>query len=144
MTLKDLPVQPDPNGGELVKTAYVTELKAVASPEQLWEFAKRWRPLYLLTWKEKIDKKAKDAKRFRISQKNMQALISGTWDPRVAFECVQAGRTGVCKHARMYSCPGMHISVPIVLLQTDFVAKRYGVPSDIALIQLHGGMGRLE
>ena len=127
-----------------MKTAYLSELQRVTSPEQLWEFAKRWRPLYLLTRKEKIDKKAKDAKRFRISQNNMQALISGTWDPRVAFECVQAGKTGVCKHAKMYSCPGMHIMVPLVLMHVDFVADKYDVPTDIALIQLGGGMGKLE
>ncbi len=145
MSLRNLPVTPGADGEDgRVKEAYTSELKAVTSPEQLWEFAKRWRPLYLMTRKKKIDKKAKDAKRFRISQNNMQALINGTWDPRVAFQCIQEGRTGICKHARMYACPGSHILAPLILMYASFIAKEYGVSTDIALIQLGGGMGKLE
>jgi len=143
MSLKELPIRPTPITAN-VKEGYVKELEAVTTPEQLWEFAKRWRPLYLLTRKPKINKKAKDAKRFRVSQNNMQNLISGAWDPKEALECVQVGRTGICKHARQYSCPGMHILVPEVLLLADAIGEKYGVTSDLALIQMGGGLEKLE
>jgi len=143
MSLKDLPVLPGMITDNVSET-YATELKAVTTPEQLWEFAKRWRPLYLLTKKQKINKKAKDAKRFRVSQNNMQNLISGAWDPKEALECVQVGRTGICKHARQYSCPGMHILVPEVLLLADAIGEKYGVTTDLALIQMNGGLEALE
>lgn len=132
--------------GEEVSKAYTTEILEVRSPEQLKVFTERWRPLYLLTRKQKIDKKAKDAKRFRITQNNMQELINGTYNPTVAWECIVVARTtnGVCKHASQYSCPGMHILVPMVLMEADFVSQKYGVPPDLALIQMHGGLEALE
>lgn len=143
MGLKDLPVRPTPITDN-VRDAYTTELKAVTTPKELWDFAMRWRPLYLMTRKQKIDKKAKDAKRFRITQKNMQALISMSWDPKTALECIQVSREGVCKHARMYSCPGMHIMVPEILLHAEWASKKFGVTTDLALIQMNGGLEALE
>jgi hypothetical protein len=142
-SLKDLPVRPTLTGDE-VRGGYVAELKAVTTPAELWAFAMRWRPLFLLTRKRKIDRKAKDAKRFRLTQKNMQALISMDWKPEGVFECVQSSREGVCKHASQFSCVGMHILLPEILLQADFVAKHYGVGSDLALIQMNGGQERLD
>jgi hypothetical protein len=143
MSLKELPVVPTIDTDH-VKEAYVSELAAVATPEQLWEFAKRWRPLYLLSRKEKIDKKAKDARRFRITQNNMQRLISMDWKPKEAFECIQASRTGPCKHVAQFSCVGAHIVLPPVLLMAHLIARKYGVTTDLALIQMSGGLERLD
>jgi hypothetical protein len=143
MSLKDLPVQPTYTEDH-VRETYVKELSEVTTPEQLWAFATRWRPLYLLTPKRRIDKKKKDAKRFRITQKNMQSLISMNWDPKTALECIQVSREGHCKHAEQYSCPGLHIMVPEVLLHAQFVGQHFGVSTDLALIQMSGGMGALE
>lgn len=144
MNLKMLPVAPSTNGGENVKAAYVAELQAVTYPESLWEFVKRWLPLYVMTRKTKIDKKGKDAKRFRMTQNSLQSLIDGTWDPKAALVCIEAGKTGLCKHAKQFSCAGMHISAPLALLHADFVAEKYGVTTDIALIQINGGFGALS
>lgn len=143
MGLKDLPILPT-LAGEEVREGYAAELKAVTSPTLLWEFTMRWRPLYLLTRKRRIGKQEKNAKRFKITQKHMQNLISGTWNREEAFACIQASREGVCKHAQQYSCVGVHILIPEILLQADFVAKQFGVGSDLALIQMHGGLGALE
>lgn len=144
MSLRTLPVTPH-IGGEEVSKAYTTEILAVRSPEELRTFTERWRPLYMLTKKQKIDKKAKDAKRYRITQNNMQELINGTFNAVVAWECIVVARTtnGVCKHATQFSCPGMHILVPMVLMEADYVATKYGVAPDLALIQMHGGLEAL-
>jgi len=145
MGLKDLPVKPDGMGAsDTVVTAYLEELGAVATPEQLWEFAKRWRPLYLMTPKPRIDKKAKNARRFRVTQNNMQSLLDGTWDPKTALQCLTISRTGNCAHATQFSCVGMHIAVPLILIHADFISEKFGVPKDMALIQLCGGLEALE
>ena len=143
MSLKDLPVQPGMTT-DAVRDAYTAELKAVTTPKELWDFAMRWRPLYLMTPKRRINKKEKDAKRFRITQKNMQSLISMDWDPTVALACIQASREGVCKHAKQYSCPGTHILVPEILLHAEFIGQKFGVATDLALIQMNGGLEALE
>jgi hypothetical protein len=143
MSLKELPVVPELTSDN-VRTAYASELAAVATPEQLWEFAKRWRPLYLLSRKQKIDKKAKDAKRFRITQNNMQRLISMDWKPSEALECIRVSRAGPCKHATQFSCVGAHIILPPVLLMAELISQKYGVTTDLALIQMSGGLERLD
>ena len=143
MSLKELPVRPTPVTDN-VKEAYIKELAAVTTSYQLGEFAKRWRPLYLLSRKEKVNKKAKDAKRYRITQNNMQKLISGNWNPEVALKCIQDRRTGTCQHAHQYACPGMHILLPPVFLLAEFISDKYGVTTDLALIQMGGGLERLE
>jgi hypothetical protein len=144
--LSELPVTPttgDP--GNRVRAAYVTELAAVTSPDELRAFYKRWRPLFLMSRKYKIDKKTKGARRFRISQNNMQKLISGDWDPVAVFDCVQKGRAHPgCRHSKDYSCPGMHLLLPQILMLADALGDKYSVSSDLALIQLGGGLERLE
>ena len=143
MSLKELPVVPTETTDN-VKEAYIKELAAVTTPTQLWEFAKRWRPLYLLSRKEKFDRKGKDAKRYRLTQKNMQKLISGDWDPVKALVCVNANKTGACGHLTQFGCVGAHIGFPPVFLIVELIAQKYGVATDLALIQLGGGLERLE
>lgn len=142
MGLKGLPVQPGIY--DYVRTAYVEELKAVKEPFQLKAFTDRWQPLYALTKFEPIDKKAKGAKRYRISDNNVRCLIVGDYNNFEAFKCIEISRTGLCKHANQYSCPGMNIILPPVLYEADVHAEHYGVTSDIALIQSHGGYRALE
>jgi hypothetical protein len=127
-----------------VKEAYIAELKEVTTPEQLWAFAMRWRPLYLMSRRDKIDKKEKDAKRFRITQKSMQSLIHMDWKAKEALECLQASRTGHCEHATQFSCVGMHIALPPVFLLAEFISSKYGVTTDLAIIQMGGGLEALE
>lgn len=143
MSLKDLPIRPTLAGDD-VREGYVAELKNVTSTSLLVEFVRRWRPLYLLTRKHRIDKQEKDAKRFRITQKHMQSLILGTWDPSAVLACVEANRTTGCVHLRQYSCVGSHILVPEILLQAEFVSQKFQVGTDLALIQMHGGLEALE
>lgn len=143
MSLKDLPIVPTFDGDTVIP-GYVEELSKVTTAQELVAFVDRWRPLFLLTRKFPIDKKEKHAKRWRISQNNLQHLINGTFDPNDALSCIQLGRTTICRHAQQYSCPGMHLLAPEVLLQVTAVAKTYGVGSDTALIQMNGGMEALE
>lgn len=144
MGLKDLPVQPSVMGSDLVATAYTTELKEVTTPDALKAFVERWKALYMLTRERKIDKKGKDAKRFRISFKNLKRMIVGDFNATEALECIAAGRGGACKHSSQYSCAGMHILCPLILVQMLQIADHFGVTVDIAMIQAFGGMGALD
>jgi hypothetical protein len=74
----------------------------------------------------------------------MQKLISMDWKPKEALECIQACRTGPCKHSTQFSCVGMHIILPQVFLMMEFVSQTYGVTTDLALIQMGGGLEALE
>jgi len=144
MGLKDLPLVPGctANG---IQDAYVSELKLVTTPEQLRAFTIRWAPLYRMTSKVIIDKKEKNAQRFRISRNNLDRLIAGDYKAEVALECVLGSRgpTG-CRHMRAFSCVGMHIVAPVVLIEAGGVARKYGVSTDLALIQMNGGLEALE
>lgn len=142
MGLIDLPVRPSYTQ-DRIRDTYIAELQKVTTPEELTAFVTRWKPLFALTKKRPFDKKAKDARRYRITQNNFERLLAGDYDPKVALDCIRISRTNACQHARSFSCPGMHIAVPEILLLAGFVAKKFGVSTDLALIQMNGGVGRL-
>lgn len=144
MGLKDLPVKPSLSGDDIVATAYTTELKEVTTPEALKAFVERWKPLYMLTREKKINKKGKDAKRYRVSMNNLKRMIVGDFDAEEALKCVAECRKGPCKHATQYSCPGMHILCPVIFVQLLQVADHFGVTMDIAMIQAFGGVGVVD
>jgi hypothetical protein len=149
MSLSRLPVTPGFDTDN-VSDSYIAELRGVATPEELLAFTARWAPLYSLSRARPFDRKAKDAKRFRVTQKNQQRLLAGDFDAVEALECIKQSRKredredNTCKHARMYSCVGMHIMTPSVLIDAFLVARRYGVSTDLALVQMHGGVAALE
>lgn len=144
MSLKDLPLSPSGDGEDVITPGYVAELAQVTSVQELLTFVDRWRPLLMMPRKFPINKKEKHAKRWRISQNNLQRLINGDFDPKEALSCIQLGRTSICRHSLQYSCPGMHLLAPEVLLQAMTIAKTYGVTPDLALIQMNGGLAALE
>lgn len=141
--LNQLPVRPNPASNSVQET-YIAELKAVTTPEQLSAFVLRWQSLYKMTRYRRIPKKEKDAKRYRVTQNNLKKLIVGDFDPAEALSCIQVSRDQTCRHAAQYSCVGLHIMVPTILLDAMLVAQEYVVPTDLALIQMCGGMGVLE
>jgi hypothetical protein len=143
MGLRDLPVRPG-DATEAVKSAYVAELQAVATPDQLRAFTSRWRPLYQLTKKRPIDEKTEGAQRLQATQHNLEQLIAGEYDPVEALECIQATRAEGCKHKGQFACPGLHIVLPLVLMAASRIAAEYKVTTDVALIQMNGGFSALE
>jgi hypothetical protein len=141
--LRALPVLPGMTT-DRVREAYLSELILVTTPEAIKAFAARWRPLYILAKKQKIDKKAKDAKRFRITENNFLKLLHGVFDAEEALACLLANRTAGCPHMNQYGCAGAHIILPTVFVQAEMVAKHYGVSTDLALVQMNGGWGPYE
>lgn len=144
--LKDLPVRPGLTGN-VVQEAYVKELYEVKTPEELKKFVTRWLPLYNLHSGRDVefDKRAKDAKRFRISMKNLNNLRAGNIDFVTALDCIQKCRTDPgCAHQPHFSCEGAHIILPLVMMRAHSQSEYWGVSTDIALIQANGGLEALE
>lgn len=143
MGLKDLPVRPTFTSN-LVRETYVKELAAVETPEQLKTFILRWQPLYRLTPKEKKAEGEKDAKRYRQTKNSFKKILKNEVDLSQALDCIQKSRKSACGHASSYSCPGMHLAAPTVLLYAAHVSDHFGVSEDLALIQLGGGIAAFE
>lgn len=144
MTLKDLPVQPDDRGGDVVAAAYVAERDCIATPAELRTFALRWKALYALSMRP-LNARTRRSRRRRWTEYRLRSLVGGNFDAEAAFACFQIMRTGsACLHARRYSCEAMDVMMPPALLQAHLLAEGFGVSSDIALIQANGGLGALE
>lgn len=145
-TLRDLPVRPTITQN-LVRETYVEELLKVQSPEELLAFVKRWQPLFFLRRNRRpIDKKMKDAKRYRLTEKYFQQMRALEFSPERVLKCIARNRLPEehCPHITMYSCEAAHLLVPQVLSDADAIAEKYGVGSDLVLIQQNGGMGVWE
>lgn len=141
--LRALPVLPGMTT-DRVRDAYVSELSAVTTPETLRAFVMRWRPLYVLAKKKKIDKKAKGAKRFKITESNFRKLLRGDYNAEEAFACLQKNRADGCPHMKQFGCVGSHVILPTVFVQVEMVSQHYGVSTDLALVQMNGGWGPYE
>lgn len=143
MGLLQLPIIPT-LAGDTVRDTYVSELRSVTTPNQLQEFVKRWEAVYhLKRVKLDFDKKAKDAKKYRLTEMKFQNLINGKVDFWKAMRCIQMNREGSCPHMALYTCEGGHILLPVQLIIADLVGQKYGVGSDLALIQANGGLAVL-
>ena len=108
------PIMPDPNGGdEFIKT-YVKERKELTSAQDLIEFVKRWKSIFILC---------------QINEET-SSLIDGTFDADSAWQCLNAK----CNHG---TCAGMTILLPPSLLYAQLCSTEFEVPGDVAFIQLH-------
>ncbi len=144
MGLKDLPVLPT-FVEDKVRSAYVEELRKVETAQGLRDFHKRWVPLFQLRHRPiKFDKKEKDARRFRLTADKLNNVKTGNMDFDKTLACIKIMLGGgVCHHMHEFSCEGGHMVIPQVLLEAQGVAEYFGVSSDLALIQMNGGMAAL-
>jgi hypothetical protein len=131
LPLYHLPVKHRALGGESeVMRTYVEELQRVTNPEELIAHVDRWHRV----WEMTRHKYPTDP----LIQAETE-LLDGTWKERAGeiWECVQAGRTGVCKHSEQ-DCPSVHILLPVPFVQMFLVAKEFQMPMDIALERIYG------
>lgn len=132
--INELPVKPNPNGGDEVRNNYISERDAVSNREELKEFTNKWKAMWKLSHGKGTQLKEE------------LELIDGSYNEEDAFMCLLTIRQGKnCKHVSGgVSCHAMHISVPVPLMVAEFVASQFEVPTDIALIQTNGGMKNFE
>lgn len=140
MSITDIPVHPG-MASDKVKEAYLSEKKAITTPEELRAFVIRWKPIFEVANPAERKGGEEDAERYRLTQKNQEALVSGEYDAAEALECLKLSPTEKgCSHLQHFSCPGAHIALPLFFMQAEAVSHHFGVPTDIAIIQIHGGM----
>lgn len=134
MKTKDLPIRPDDNGGNEVIDNYIRERKAIQTTDDLKAFVSRWKTLWEPDTFQNI-----------IYSQQEQSLFDGTFDAEQTLKCLkECTNSEGCEHSKSAAtCTGVYIALPVVLLQIDIMAERYGVPTDIALIQMFGGLGAL-
>lgn len=122
--LEKLPVEV--GCGDGVRETYVAELKAVDDGDALTAFVDRWKRIWLLP---SVPPGVGDGE---------NALIAGDFDASAVLECVRANRTEeCCEHVqRGESCVSMDLVMPRVLAAAVLIANRFGVPFDVALIQM--------
>lgn len=137
MGLKDLPVRLTPITDN-AQEAYVVELREVKTPKELLAFTKKWNPLYTLKISPVEGNDPESTKKTRESE---EMIIAGTYDAEKALECIQKNRKDICEHATSFSCPGMCILMPGILLQSSLISRKFGVSTDLALMQMTEGYG---
>ena len=118
----DLPIKPDHNGGDDVFTAFMEDRKAIETPEQLMEFVKKWRNVWLF----KETKKDIPCTCSEVEEK----IVNLTFNPIEILECFKVQRCGRA------DCPCAYIMIPTILLRSSILANEFSVPHDVALIQL--------
>lgn len=155
MGLKDLPVIPGMIS-ETVQGTYVKDIHAVQDAAQLKTHAEKWMALFQLEIDSGRLAQIKDPHGWVRSGKTRRSytdIIEGKVNYEEAFQCLKKGRVPVgsavmegevCEHAPHFSCAGMHFALPLPLMNALFVAEKYGVTTDLALIQANGGLETLE
>lgn len=123
--LKTLPVCPDMDNETSVLSVFVKERDSIKTLEDLANFVERWQSIWIDNERERIDQE--------------ESLISGSFNAQEVLECIQ--KAGECGHQ---NCCADHIFIPISLLQASLISKKYGVPFDVALIQMNGGLQSLK
>ena len=137
MTFKytDLPFNPEGDeNGDMIKT-YVDERKAINTIDDLKKFVVRWRAVWGL--KSKPEK---------ITSEEEQSLVDGTFDAEQTLTCLKAiSETTDCPHGMgPKSCAAMHIVLPWFFAIVVIASNHYGVPANVAIIQLAGGYGTVH
>lgn len=134
MKIKDLPIRPDDNGGDEVIDNYVKERQAIQTTDDLKAFVARWKTI----WEPATFQNA-------IYSQQEQSLFDSTFDAEQTLKCLkECTNSEGCEHrVSGVTCTGIYVALPVVLLQIEIMAKKYGVPTDIALIQMFGGFGAL-
>ena len=134
MKIQDLPIRPDDSGGDEVFTNYIKERQVIQTIDDLKVFVARWKTVW-------------DSNTFQniIYSQEEQSLFDGTFDAKQALKClIDCTSTEGCEHSKTANmCAGIYIALPVVFLQIELLAEKYGVPHDIALIQMFGGFGAL-
>jgi len=133
MGLRDFPVSLE--SYECIET-YFNELKKINTPEELKAHTNRWKAIWTLKFERKEEKITEEE----------QSVIDGTYDAVEALECVcQSFKpNNGCKHVDSgRSCAGMFIAMPVVVIFATMAANHYGVPVEVAMIQMCGGYGEL-
>ena len=133
MSLRDLPIMPDDNGGDVVQEAFVSERNLIHTVDDIAAFTERWQAVWLL---------------YRFGgtlTAEEQSIVDGTYNREQALKCLHiCSKQQECEHVPTgTSCVGMHITLPYPLLHVHLMANHFGVPSDIVLIQANGGLSAL-
>lgn len=111
---------------------YVKELHLVTSPEELVSHVKRWFPLWEMNQEKFPDEPASPAE---------IEILDGSWESRSSeiWECIQAGRTALCKHLQNgQDCPSAYILMPFALTKATILAQHYHTLVSAVLEQLYG------
>jgi len=134
MKIKDLPVRPDDNGGDEVINNYIKERNAIQTTDGLKAFVARWKTLWEPATFQNIAYSPQE-----------QSLFDGTFDAEQTLKCLkEVTNSEGCEHSKAtVACTGVYTALPMVFLQINILAKKYGVPTDIALIQMFGGFEAL-
>jgi len=128
MKLNDLPILPEDRS--LVFEAYTQECRAINTREDLIAFIKRWKTLW-------------DTDNSTLEESK---LIAGTFDTTEVLRCLSILKAKKdCEHTKVGKpCVASHVILPMVLLKSFLIAKQYGVPHDVALVQIYGGYEEID
>jgi hypothetical protein len=130
----ELPIQLDDD--ENLFKDYFDGLNLCHTEEDLSQFIIKWKIIYKLS---SFPKDQYEDKRSATSIDNLHN--NTTVNLNEILECIKIHRAqACCSHMTSYTCEGLHVSLPIVLLDALLIAKRFEVPPNIAFIQLLGGM----
>jgi hypothetical protein len=123
-SIQDLPITPNDCGDDFIIGEYLKERDTISTIQDLKDHVHRWRHLWNIGTSQ---------------TKNEYNLYNESFELREAFACfTQMKHAGSCEHVdNGASCYGAHITMPYLFLQASLAADKFGVPADIALIQLN-------
>jgi hypothetical protein len=130
--LLDLPVLPDHRdeaaATDIVKEAYLQELNALGTPEELLDFVRRWRNLWLLRCPRREPEEV---------QPELQSLLALDFDPEKVFDWLQKKKQPNVPYTEDVNVRIMcHLALPIGLLEAFQLANHYQVGTDLGLVRL--------
>lgn len=135
-TLRDLPIRPTFTE-DVIRENYVTELKEATDVPKLRAFLDRWNAIFRLNHQGRMDLEpyVKLGDKTYTDEELAEAL-----------ECMKKCKKGACEHCvtGSHGCIGVNILVPPLLISAEIAGNHFGVSTDLAIIQMNGGMGELD
>lgn len=129
----NLPISVRVGSDTSINSEYVTELGLVTNEVELETFTNRWKMLWKLPYGENKDLSDSE-----------ESIINNTYDKKIALDCINAGRSGVCDHIGSGErCAGADILIPALFLKCFLLAEYYVVPFNVALVQFQKALGNL-
>lgn len=130
-TVNDLPVVPS-NGDNTAK-AYRSELNKIQTAKDLLNHTNKWKAIWGLNVPRNVE-----------VTKAEKEIAAGTYNAEDAIKCflkcMVIDGPGCGHGENTPSCHAMHIVMPLPILLSIMTSQQFGVPTDIALLQLTGGV----